>query len=100
METASDRDRRRRFAQVKLSTTGNEDPILLVTDADGHMRYRLAEGEYQLSLVGGEHMPVSVHDQRWTTVRIHLREPLARCTTAVPCDLRSAPGWIRPILRL
>jgi hypothetical protein len=53
-----------------------------------------------LSLVGGEHMPVSVHDQRWTTVRIHLREPLARCTTAVPCDLRSAPGWIRPILRL
>ena len=52
--------------------TGNEKPISLVTDADGRLRYRLADGEYQVSLVGGEQVRFSVHDQRWTTVRMHL----------------------------
>jgi hypothetical protein len=40
-----------RFAQVKLRTPGIEDALSLVTDARGRMRYRLPEGEYQLSLL-------------------------------------------------
>jgi hypothetical protein len=43
LESARQQDRRERFAQVKLSDAEGEGPIL-VTDARGRMRYRLADG--------------------------------------------------------
>jgi hypothetical protein len=72
LESAKQQDRRGRFAHVRLSATGDQDPISLVTDARGRMRYRLADGDYELSLVEGTVVPFSVRDQRWTTVRVRL----------------------------
>ena len=65
-------DRRLRFAQVKLRTAGIEDALSLVTDARGRMRYRLPDGEYQLSLLGGPCVRFVVRDRCWTTVRLQL----------------------------
>jgi hypothetical protein len=72
LEPSRQEDRSTRFARVTLSAIDNERTISLVTDARGRMRYRLAEGEYQLSLVGGEPVRFSVREQRWTLVRVHL----------------------------
>ena len=52
LQAATRDDRRLRFAQVKLRPAGIEDELSLVTDARGLMRYRLPDGEYQLSLLG------------------------------------------------
>jgi hypothetical protein len=70
LESSKQEDRRTRFAQVTLSVVENARPILLVTDARGRMRYRLADGEYQLSLIGVEPVRFSVRQQRWTLVRV------------------------------
>jgi hypothetical protein len=43
-----------------------------VTDARGRMRYRLPDGEYQLSLLGGPRVLLVVSDRCWTTVRLQL----------------------------
>jgi hypothetical protein len=69
-------DRRVRFAGVSLSATGSEDDLALVTDAEGRMRYRLADGDYRLRLAEGPESRFAVRDGRWTTVRIQL--PVAR----------------------
>ncbi len=55
---------------VKLRTPGIEDALSLVTDARGRMRYRLPDGEYQLSLLGGPCVRFVVRDRCWTTVRL------------------------------
>ena len=72
LEPATPQDRRGRFAHVRLSAPASESAISLVTDADGRMRCRLTDGDYQLWLVGGEPVQFSVRDQRWTTVRVRL----------------------------
>ena len=72
LRAATRDDRRLRFAQVKLRTAGIEDALSLVTDARGRMRYRLPDGEYQLSLLGGPCVRFVVRDRCWTTVRLQL----------------------------
>ena len=72
LQAATREDRRLRFAQVKLRTAGIEEALSLVTDARGRMRYRLPDGEYQLSLLGGSCARFVVRDRCWTTVRIQL----------------------------
>lgn len=72
LRAAARDDRRLRFAQVKLRTPGIEDALSLVTDARGRMRYRLPDGEYQLSLLGGPCLRFVVRDRCWTTVRLQL----------------------------
>jgi hypothetical protein len=72
VESAQQQDRRERFAQVRLSAADDPEPIVLVTDARGRMRYRLADGDYEVSLVEGDVVPFSVRDHRWTTVRLLL----------------------------
>jgi len=72
LQAATRDDRRLRFAQVKLRTAGIEDALSLVTDARGRMRYRLPDGEYQLSLLGGPCVRFVVRDRCWTTVRLQL----------------------------
>ena len=72
LQAATRDDRRLRFAQVKLRTAGIEDEFSLVTDARGRMRYRLPDGEYQLSLLTGPCVRFVVRDRCWTTVRLQL----------------------------
>ena len=72
LQAATCDDRRLRFAQVKLRTAGIEDALSLVTDARGRMRYRLPDGESQLSLLGGPCVRFVVRDRCWTTVRLQL----------------------------
>ena len=72
LQAASRDDRGLRFAQVKLRPAGVEDALSLVTDARGRMRYRLPDGEYHLSLLGGQCMRFVVRDRCWTTVRLQL----------------------------
>ena len=72
LQAATRNDRRLRFAQVKLRTPEIEDALCLVTDARGRMRYRLPDGEYQLSLLGGPFVRFVVRDRCWTTVRLQL----------------------------
>jgi len=72
LQAATRDDRRLRFAQVKLRTAGIEDALSLATDARGRMRYRLPDGEYQLSLLGGPCVRFVVRDRCWTTVRLQL----------------------------
>lgn len=69
LRPALPQNRRARFARVALSRADGTDGITLVTDADGRLRYRLASGEYLLSVVGD---PQVVRDQRWTIVRLRL----------------------------
>ena len=69
---AAREDRRLRFAQVKLRAAGIEDALCLVTDARGRMRYRLADGGYQLSLPGGPCVRFVVRDRCRATVRLQL----------------------------
>lgn len=65
-------DRRVRFADVSISGGDGSDDVSLVTDAEGRMRYRLADGEYLIRLDGlASHF--TVRDGRWTTVRLSLR---------------------------
>ena len=72
LQAASRDDRGLRFAQVKLRPAGIEDALSLVTDARGRMRYRLPDGEYHLSLLGGQCVRFVVRDRCWTTVRLQL----------------------------
>ena len=72
LQAASRDDRGLRFAQVKLRPAGIEDALSLVTDARGRMRYRLPDGEYHLSLLGGPCVRFVVRDRCWTTVRLQL----------------------------
>ena len=72
LQAAARDDRRVRFAQVKLRTAGTQDALSLVSDAHGRMRYRLPDGEYQLSLPGGPCVRFVVRDRCWTTVRLQL----------------------------
>ena len=72
LQRAGSRDRRWRFAHVRLSKVGVDEVFRLVTDAEGRMRYRLPAGEYRLSVLGGPHVRFAVHDHRWTTVRLSL----------------------------
>ena len=72
LESSNQQDRNVRFAQVRLSANDDRGPILLVTDARGRMRYRLAEGDYWVSVAGGEPVRFSVRDQRWTPLRLVL----------------------------
>ena len=62
LQAATRDDRRLRFAQVKLRPAGIEDALSLVTDARGRMRYRLPDGEYQLSLLRGPCVRFVVRD--------------------------------------
>jgi hypothetical protein len=71
LQAATRDDRRLRFARVTLRTAGI-DALSLVTDARGRMQYRLPDGEYQLSLLGGPCVRFVVRDRRWTTVRLQL----------------------------
>ena len=75
LQAATRDDRRLRFAQVKLRTAEIEDALSPVTDARGRMRYRLPDGEYQLSLLGGPCVRFVVRDRCWTTVRLQLASP-------------------------
>ena len=72
LQAATRDDHRLRFAQVKLRTAGIEDALALVTDARGRMRYRLPDGEYQLTLPDGPCVRFVVRDRRWTTIRLQL----------------------------
>jgi hypothetical protein len=36
------------------------------------MRYRLNDGDYRLSVVGGRSVDFRVRDRRWTTVHVRL----------------------------
>jgi hypothetical protein len=72
LQAATRDDRRLRFAQVKLRPAGIEDALSLVTDVRGRMRYRLPDGEYHLSLLGGPCVRFVVRDRCWTTVRLQL----------------------------
>lgn len=62
LQAATRDDRRLRFARVKLRTAGIDDALSLVTDARGRMRYRLPDGEYQLSLLGGPCVRIRLRD--------------------------------------
>ncbi len=71
LEPTTRSDRRGRFAQVVLDG-GSSDRTVLVTDSRGRLRYRLPDGQYRVSLLGGEATPFVVKDRRWTTVRLPL----------------------------
>jgi hypothetical protein len=72
LEGATRDDRRVRFANVSLSAADAKSDVALVTDSQGRMRYRLADGEYLLRMNGGQELRFAVRDGRWTTVRIRL----------------------------
>lgn len=72
LEGITRNDRRVRFANVSLSTPAR-DEVALVTDAEGRLRYRLADGEYVLRVTEGEESRFVVRDGRWAPVRIRLR---------------------------
>ena len=75
LRAATRDDRRLRFVQVKLRTAEIEDALSPETDARGRMRYRLPDGECQLSLLGGPCVRFVVRDRCWTTVRLQLASP-------------------------
>lgn len=72
LEAANSRDRRVRFAEVWIRRTTDGEPMTLVTDAEGRMRYRLSEGDYRLSMSGGPTADFSVIGNRWTSVRVRM----------------------------
>jgi hypothetical protein len=72
LEGPSRDDRRVRFAHVSLSATGAEDELALVTDSQGRMRYRLADGDYLLRTDDGHESRFAVRHGRWTTVRVRV----------------------------
>lgn len=72
LEGATRDDRRVRFANVWLSAADAKDDVVLVTDSQGRMRYRLRDGEYVLRLTDGRESRFTVRDCRWTTIRIQL----------------------------
>jgi hypothetical protein len=72
LEPAAREDRRTRFAHLEVSSVDDESALSLVTDARGRMRYRLPDGEYQLSVSGGPQLRFIVRDRRWTLVRLQL----------------------------
>lgn len=72
LEGAARNDRRVRFANVSLSAADSNDDLALVTDAQGRMHYRLADGEYLLRMSEGQASRFAVREGRWTMVRIRL----------------------------
>ena len=48
------------------------EPRTAVATVAGRMRYRLPDGEYHLSLLGGPCVRFAVRDRCWTTVRLQL----------------------------
>lgn len=72
LEGAARNDRRARFANVSLSAADAKDDVVLVTDSQGRMRYRLPDGEYLLRVARGHESRFTVRDGRWTTVRMRL----------------------------
>ncbi len=72
LDSATRDDRRARFAEVSLTLVGSDDRRSLVTDAQGRMRFRLADGDYLLRTAHGHESCFAVRDGRWTTVRVRL----------------------------
>jgi hypothetical protein len=73
LEPPTARNRRIRFAQLMLSPSTGGEPKALFTDANGCMDYRLADGDYVLSVSGGPRSEFQVRDHRWTVVRLRVR---------------------------
>jgi hypothetical protein len=72
LEAAARDDRRIRFATLRVTPAGCDQGAWIVTDARGRLRYRLAAGEYRLSIDQAGETCFTVRGGRWTTVRVRL----------------------------
>jgi hypothetical protein len=55
-----------------VAPVGSQDEIMLVTDARGRLRYRVAAGEYRIRSEEGSEARFAVGGDRWTAVRLRL----------------------------
>ena len=72
LEPAISNDRRIRHAEVDLTVEASGEVRTLITDAKGRMNYRLDDGNYRLSVLGGPAAEFQVAGQRWTSLRLAL----------------------------
>ena len=65
-------DRRIRWAQVTVAAVGSEEPLGLVTDAQGRLSFRLSPGDYRLHVPDQPEARFSVRASGWTPVHLRL----------------------------